>query len=82
MEDRLGVGREEIRAREGELSKWNDWTVGARECASGLWPVGHRYHSSLGRKRKSVESLRGLRDSQSLLVHNVAGKPSYIFLAS
>lgn len=65
MEDRLGVGGEEIRAREGGLLKWNDWTVGARECASGLWPVGHRYHSSLG--RMSVESLHGLRDSQSLL---------------
>lgn len=45
MEDRLGVGREEIRAREGGLLKWNDWAVGASRStgnvllASGLWGI-------------------------------------------
>lgn len=41
MADRVGVGGEGVRARDGGLSKWNDWRVGVGENASSLWDVNH-----------------------------------------
>lgn len=39
--DRVGMGGEEIGAREGGLLKWNGWAAEVRECAlaCGLWGI-------------------------------------------
>lgn len=41
MVDRVGVGGEGVRVRDGGLLKWNGWRVGVGENVFSLWDVNY-----------------------------------------